>query len=292
VNEDIMYSVADFDFDDYIGDPRDEFKLNYKDLRSVRREYFKRYQQTNNFWDYLRILSFYDSSVFTQVKNLVPARANASVGVLIEPNILERNKQIIGDRPEFDNRYYENAGEFDEGIKITRYITGSDDNYFEASGEYNTYDGLINLNNSTGSSLGFLNQRSLMVLDALDPRSEFGSLYATASVSQGTSNKIFTETLQPNLTASRVSENNEEKVFFYSSSYSASIGTTLSYSSSFITSDLQSVAYDSPLFRTFYLGTKLTRDNTIDGKEPIEVNQVSPTSIVTQDSDITKLRTD
>ena len=54
----------------------------------------------------------------------------------------------------------------------------------------------------------------------------------------------------------------------------------------------QSVAYDSSLFRTFYQGTKLTRDNTIDGKEPIEVNQVSPTTIVTQDSDITKLRTD
>ena len=133
-----------------------------------------------------------------------------------------------------------------------------------------------------------------MVLDALDPRSEFGSLYATASVEGGggTSNKIFTEVLQPNITASRTSENNQEAVFFYSSSLSASIGTTLSYSSSFINSDVQSVAYDSPLFRTFYLGTKLTRDNTIDGKEPIEVNQVSPTTIVTQDSDITKLRTD
>ena len=292
VNEDIMYSVADFDFDDFIGDPRDEFRVNYPELRSIRREYFKRYQRTNNFFDYLRILNFYDSSVFTQVKNLVPARAKTSVGILIEPTILERSKQIVGDRPEFDNRYFENAGHFGEGIKVTRYITGSADNYFETSGEYNTYNGEINLNNSTGSSLGFLNQRSLMVLDALDPRSEFGSLYATASVSRGTSNKIFTETLQPNLTASRVSENNEEKVFFYSSSYSASIGTTLSYSSSFITSDVQSVAYDSPLFRTFYLGTKLTRDNTIDGKEPIEVNQVSPTSIVTQDSDITKLRTD
>ena len=49
---------------------------------------------------------------------------------------------------------------------------------------------------------------------------------------------------------------------------------------------------DSSLFRIFYIGTKLTRDNTIDGKEPIEVNQVSPTTIVTQDSDITKLRTE
>jgi len=294
VNEDIMYSVADFDFDDYIGDPRDEFRVNYPELRSIRREYFKRYTNTNNFFDYLRILSFYDSSVFTQVKNLVPARAKASVGILIEPNILERSKQIIGDRPEFDNRYYENANHFEDGIKVTRYISGSDDNYFEVSGEYNTYNGEINLNNSTGSSLGFLNQRSLMVLDALDPRSEFGSLYATASVEGGggTSNKIFTEVLQPNITASRTSENNQEAVFFYSSSLSASIGTTLSYSSSFINSDVQSVAYDSPLFRTFYLGTKLTRDNTIDGKEPIEVNQVSPTTIVTQDSDITKLRTD
>jgi len=287
-----MYSVADFDFDDFIGDPRDEFRVNYPELRSIRREYFKRYQRTNNFFDYLRILNFYDSSVFTQVKNLVPARAKTSVGILIEPTILERSKQIVGDRPEFDNRYFENAGHFGEGIKVTRYITGSADNYFETSGEYNTYNGEINLNNSTGSSLGFLNQRSLMVLDALDPRSEFGSLYATASVSQGTSNKIFTETLQPNLTASRAAENNQEEVFFYSSSLSASIGESVAYSSSFITSDLQSIAYDSPLFRTFYLGTKLTRDNTIDGKEPIEINQVSPTTIVTQDSDITKLRTD
>ena len=133
-----------------------------------------------------------------------------------------------------------------------------------------------------------------MVLDALDPRSEYGTLYATASVEDGpgTSNKIFTEVLQPNVTASRTAEHNQEKRYFYSSSLSASIGTPVAYSSSFINSDVQSVAYDSSLFRTFYQGVSLTRDNTIDGKEPIEVNQVSPTTIVTQDSDITKLRTE
>ena len=295
LNEDIIYSIADFNFDDFIGDPSHQFKKHYPDLRHLRKEYFKRYHKTNNFFDYLRILTYYDSSVFTQVKNLVPARANATVGILVEPSILERSKQVVGDRPEFENTSYENAGHFDEGIKVTRYITGSDDNYFEASGEYNTYDGEVNLAFfDTGSSLGFLNNRSIMVLDALDPRSEYGTLYATASVEDGpgTSNKIFTEVLQPNLTASRTSENNEEKRYFYSSSLSASIGTSVAYSHSFVTSDIQSVAYDSPLFRTFYLGTTLTRDNTIDGKEPIEVNQVSPTTIVTQDSDITKLRTD
>jgi len=293
VNEDVGYSIADFNFDDYIGDPRDEFKSVYKDLRDKRRGYFKRYSNSNNFWDYLRILKFYDRSVFTQIRHLVPARANASLGVLIEPNILERSKQIIGDKPKASNRYYENAGHFDEGIKVTRYITGSDDNYFEVSGEYNTYNGLINIGHfDTGSSLGFLNARSLMILDALDPRSEYGNLYATASITSGSHNNIFTEVLQPNLTSSRFAENNEETRYFYSSSYSASIGTTLAYSSSRVKSDVQSIAHDSSLFRTFYQGVLLTKDNTIDGKEPIEVNQVAPTTIVTQDSDISKLRTE
>ena len=37
VNEDIMYSIADFNFDDFIGDPRDENKFQYKDLRHLRK---------------------------------------------------------------------------------------------------------------------------------------------------------------------------------------------------------------------------------------------------------------
>ena len=75
VNEDIMYSIADFNFDDFIGDPRDETKPIYTDLRDLRKEYFKRYDMTNNFFDYLRILQFYDSSVYDTLKQLVPARA-------------------------------------------------------------------------------------------------------------------------------------------------------------------------------------------------------------------------
>ena len=104
VNEDIMYSIADFNFDDFIGDPRDENKFQYKDLTHLRNEYFKRYTNTNNFFDYLRILSFYDKSVFDSVKSLLPARARTDLGVLIEPNLLERSKQVVGRGVEFDNR--------------------------------------------------------------------------------------------------------------------------------------------------------------------------------------------
>ena len=293
VNEDIIYSIADFNFDDYIGDPRDESKPIYKDLRDLRREYFKRYDMSNNFFDYLRILQFYDSSVYETLRQFVPARAKTSVGVLIEPNILERSKQIVNTETEFENTFYENANEFEQGILATRYVTGSDDNYFETSGEYTTYGGEINLGIfDTGSSLGFLNARSLMKLNVIDKRTEFGTLYATASITSGSHNNIFTEVLQPNVSGARISEKNEEREYFYSSSLSASIGPSVAYSSSFKKSDIESMAVSTNLFRAFYQGTILTRDNTIDGEEPIIVNEVAPTVLKTQDSETSKLRTE
>ena len=293
VNEDIMYSIADFNFDDFIGDPRDESKPIYKDLKHLRREYFKRYDMTNNFFDYLRILQFYDSSLYDTLYQLVPARAKTSVGVLIEPNILERSKQTIGRETEFDNQYYENAGEYDDGVLVTRYITGSNDNYFETSGEYTTYNGEINAAFfDTGSSLGFLNNRSRMILNDIDKRGEYGTTYATASITSGSHNNIFTEVLQPNISGSRLSEKSQVKEYFYSSSLSASIGPSVAYSSSFKASEFESMAVSTNLFRAFYKGIILTRDNSIDGEEPIIVNEVAPTVLKTQDSDTSKLRTE
>jgi len=293
VNEDIMYSIADFNFDDFIGDPRDESKPIYKDLKHLRREYFKRYDMTNNFFDYLRILQFYDSSLYDTLYQLVPARAKTSVGVLIEPNILERSKQTIGRETEFDNQYYENAGEYDDGVLVTRYITGSNDNYFETSGEYTTYNGEINAAFfDTGSSLGFLNNRSRMILNDIDKRGEYGTTYATASITSGSHNNIFTEVLQPNVSGSRLSEKSQVREYFYSSSLSASIGPSVAYSSSFKASEFESMAVSTNLFRAFYKGIILTRDNSIDGEEPIIVNEVAPTVLKTQDSDTSKLRTE
>jgi len=291
VNEDIMYSIADFNFDDFIGDPRDENKFQYKDLTHLRNEYFKRYTNTNNFFDYLRILSFYDKSVFDSVRSLIPARAQADLGVLIEPNLLERSKQVVGRGVEFDNRYFENANHFEDGIQVTRFIESGSDNYFNSSGEYTTYNGEINAAFfDTGSALGFLGNPSLVKLNQIDKRSVFGSLYATSSITLGPTDQIFTETLQPNITGSRLSEKNEVEQFFYSSSFSASIGPTLAYSSSFIESEFSSMAESTNLFRAFVQGTLLTRDNTIDGGEPVEITEVAPTVLKTQDSDTSKLK--
>ena len=54
---------------------------------------------------------------------------------------------------------------------------------------------------------------------------------------------------------------------------------------------LSCIALVNNLFGSFYQGTKNTRETSFDKREPIEVQIVSPTKIVTQDSDISKLKT-
>ena len=229
--------------------------------------------------------------MYDSLQQLVPARAKTNTGVLIEPHILERSKQVIG--LQFDNQYFENAGDGDEGVLVTRFISGSDNNYFIPSGEYNTFNGLINAAFfDTGSSLGFLNNRSIMILDGIDRKGEYGTLYATASISSGSHNNIFTEVLQPNISSSRLSETAQIEQFFYSSSFSASIGPTLAYSSSFEKADVESMAVSTGLFRSFVQGIKITRDNSIDGEDAVIVNEVAPTVLKTQDSETSKLRTE
>ena len=297
VNEDIVYSIADLSLDDLIGDPRDEFKYSYRTLGNLQREYFKRYTQSNDFFDYLRILKFYDSSVFTQVRQLLPARANSTLGVLIEPNILERTKEVIGKQPEFDNRVFANAQDFDDGIMVTRTnLENNESNFSTANSSYDTYNGTLNLAITSGSDLGFLNTPSkLRVLGENDRRLGFGTTYLNAS--GDVSLKNFTDALVPIISGSRLSETKEIEELFFPNALSASYANYApnpkfyANSSSFKAADVESIADSNNLFRSFYQGTKNTRETTFDKKEPIEVLIVSPTKIVTQDSDISKLKT-
>ena len=62
------------------------------------------------------------------------------------------------------------------------------------------------------------------------------------------------------------------------------------YSASFEPAEFQSAAYESTLFRTFVQGDILTKDNTIDGKDPVEITITSPTRLVTQEPGESKLK--
>ena len=98
------------------------------------------------------------------------------------------------------------------------------------------------------------------------------------------------------ISSSRLSEKNEEEIFFFANALNATLASRspspkfYANSSSFEKSEFESVADSNNLFRSFYQGTKATRDNSIDGKDPIEVILTAPTTLVTQEGDDAKLR--
>ena len=92
INEDIVNHLGYLSLDDYIGDPRDQYEPTYNALSVLQNDYWKKYTNKNDFNTYFRALQIYDLSVFRQIKKFVPARANLISGIVVEPNLLERNK--------------------------------------------------------------------------------------------------------------------------------------------------------------------------------------------------------
>ena len=82
INQDIIESIADLDIEKEIGDPRDEKEFFYRGLRKLAESYFQKYKGTNNFWDYMRLIKYYDQSIFEQIKKVTPARAKTTYGVI------------------------------------------------------------------------------------------------------------------------------------------------------------------------------------------------------------------
>ena len=90
INMDILKSLGNFNIDDYIGNPEDEYNDRYSELDSLRKYYFQRFDL--NFNEYIQLVRYIDKSLFDTLESLVPARAKVSSGLLIEPHILERSK--------------------------------------------------------------------------------------------------------------------------------------------------------------------------------------------------------
>jgi hypothetical protein len=61
-------------------------------LKWFAREYWQKYPNKNDFTAYIRLISVFDFSIFDQIRQTLPARVNEILGVLVEPNVLERSK--------------------------------------------------------------------------------------------------------------------------------------------------------------------------------------------------------
>jgi len=88
--------------DDYIGNPQDLNNSEYPDLKSLRNEYAAKVERRYNFWDYIKLIQYFDHTVFKMIEDFVPAKSNLKTGIVIEPHYLERNKFSYSN-PDFSN---------------------------------------------------------------------------------------------------------------------------------------------------------------------------------------------
>lgn len=79
--------------DDYIGDPRD-LSLNTYPSLSFQRDYWfgQTFDTSFDYGGFIRLIQFFDNSLFKMVKDFSPARGNTWTGVSIKSPVLERPK--------------------------------------------------------------------------------------------------------------------------------------------------------------------------------------------------------
>jgi hypothetical protein len=92
INANISASQGYFDINQLIGAPGYQYSSSYQPLVSASNAYFATYTQPNSIWEYIRLLKFYNNSLFKFVKDFVPARANVSTGIIVKSHLYERNK--------------------------------------------------------------------------------------------------------------------------------------------------------------------------------------------------------
>jgi hypothetical protein len=94
INDDIISQLGYFNMGDYIGDPRQRSSSleYYPDLNNLSEEYFKKYIKNYDLVDFVRLIKFFDNSLFKMIKDFVPARTSLASGIVIKQHLLERNK--------------------------------------------------------------------------------------------------------------------------------------------------------------------------------------------------------
>lgn len=118
--------------DDYFGDPADDYNNTYKDLDDLRNYYFQRIS-SRNIYDFIRLIKYYDKSLFVNIKEMLPARVKSTTGLLIAPHFLERSK-VKHTKPTAENTQIEG--------------TISDTTITKLHSTFDTYETVLNLSES------------------------------------------------------------------------------------------------------------------------------------------------
>jgi hypothetical protein len=173
INDDIVAQLGNFNLGDYIGDPRhmSSSAVNYPDLDRLRDAYFEKYIHSYDVTDFIRLIKFFDNSLFRMIKDFTPARTSLSSGVVIKQHILERNRvrpaqvtssneTLEGLVKPFSRGYDTGSGdtgqyEYESGSSIYRYSGGTGGSFEQFNGiEFypTTVDNIYNVTQSWDES--------------------------------------------------------------------------------------------------------------------------------------------
>jgi hypothetical protein len=137
INDDIISQIGHFNIGDYIGDPRlvSSSADTYPSLVELSKQYFEKYTSSYDVYDYIRLIKFFDNSLFKMVKDFVPVRTGLASGIVVKQHILERQKyptpQAEWTRPEYTgsigstpalfrgSRYYQASTDYESNPIVT-----------------------------------------------------------------------------------------------------------------------------------------------------------------------------
>ena len=227
---------------------------------------------------------------------------NSRFGILVEPNILERAREIVGKQPTFENTYYEERLVMTSSISESAdykmfgqpYAPSTDTSFDEINQSIQFYT-----NDPSSSALvirgenkyfeGILSQSRLENFGhtVWEEQGKAGSIYASASVTYGDSFKD-QHPIQAFYSSSRLNPLKGRIKLYYSSKASASLNMPSSFS--YEPAEINVPAESSTAMRRlFFEGVKNTKFTTQDGLEAVEVKLTSPTRIVTKEPGDSKL---
>jgi hypothetical protein len=81
-----MDQIGYFNIGEFIGDPRlrSSSATNYPALDALRDEYFEKYTKNYDLVDFIRLIKFFDNSLFKMIKDFVPARTSLASGIVVK----------------------------------------------------------------------------------------------------------------------------------------------------------------------------------------------------------------
>ena len=217
INDDIIAQLGNFNIGDYIGDPRQIYSasLNYPDLDTLRDEYFEKYIKSYDLKDFVRLIKYFDNSLFKMIKDFTPARTSLTSGVTIKQHILERNRSP-----------FIQAGS--SNLTLSGSIKSQARNYNTGSGDVGAYEytsgsSIYRFSGGTGGSFERYNNLSA---DPYYQTASSNNFFLTQSYSESIQGSVNSTGLFPNYSSKVTSDQRE----FYDGEFSGShiVATTQS----------------------------------------------------------------